>query len=123
MYNFRFTLKNDKAIELFYEHVITECRKYFGVQNKNVTFRVNYNEKEDFLIIAVFCDEVKGLLDNLTDENFAFTKNAYECIDADNFARGEIYIAGNKLCLPTYEIRYLKFSRDMLNVEICKIAT
>lgn len=59
MYNFRFTLKNDKAMELFYEHVITECRKYFGVQNKNVTFRVNYNEKEDFLIIAVFCDEVK----------------------------------------------------------------
>ena len=55
MYNFRFTLKNDKAMELFYEYVITECRKHFGVQNKNVIFRVNYNRKEDFLIPSAVC--------------------------------------------------------------------
>lgn len=121
MYNFCFTFKNDKAMELFYEYVITECRKYFGVQNKNVIFRVNYNKKEDFLIIAVFCDEVKELLNNLSEEDFAFTKNAYKSINVDNISRNTLYIVGNELCLPTYEIRYLKFSRDMLNIEICKM--
>lgn len=121
MYQFVFTLKFNKAIDLFYEYVISRCCRYFGVPNRDIVFRVNYNKKEESLLIVVFNDAAKDFLDNLSDGDFSFTKNTCKCITLDTVSQREISIVGNELCLPTSEVRYIKFSRDMLDFEMCKM--
>lgn len=122
MYQFVFTLKFNKAIDLFYEYIISRCCMYFGVPNRDIVFRVNYNKKEESLLIVVFSDGVKDFLDNLSDEDFSFTKNAYKCIMVDTIlSQREIFVVRNELCLPTSEVRYIKFSRDVLDFEMCKM--
>ncbi len=121
MYLFQFSLKFNNAIDLFYEYVITRCRKYFDVPNKDIVFRVNYNQKEEFLLIAVFHDETKKFLDELSEEDFIFTKNTYASITIDHVTQREISLVENELCLPTNEVRYIKFSKDLLDIEMCKM--
>ena len=121
MYRFLFTVKFNKAIDLFYEYVISRCRRYFDVPNNDIVFRVNYNKKEESLLIVVFSDETKDFLDNLSDEEFSFTKNECKYITFDTISQREISVVGSELCLPTNEVRYIKFSRDVLDSEMCKM--
>ena len=87
MYRFLFTVKFNKAIDLFYEYVISRCRRYFDVPNKDIVFRINYNKREESLLIVVFSDGAKDFLDNLSDEEFSFTPDEegwyYMLIPAD----------------------------------------
>lgn len=121
MYKFLFTLKLNKAIDLLYEYVISRCRKYFDVPNKDIVFRVNYNPQDGSLLIVAFSDETKDFLDKLSDEDFSFTRDTYERMTIDVIPQNGLSIVGNELCLPASEIRYIKFSRDELNIEMCKM--
>lgn len=121
MYQFFFSLKFNKAIDLFYEYVIARCREYFNIPNKGIVFRINYNQKEKSLLIAVFCDCTRVFLNNLSDENFSFTKSTYESLTISDIEQKEISVIGNELCLPENEVRYIKFSQDTLAVEMCKM--
>lgn len=121
MFRFHFILNFDNTMELFYEYVISRSTQYFGVPNKDITVRINYNEKEDYFFMAVFCDEAKEFLNCLSTEELKFTKDIYKSIQVEKMNQEKNVINRYEGCLPESEIRYIKLSRDTLNVEIEKM--
>ena len=121
MYEFQFVLNWDETIDLFYEYVISKCGKYFDVPNKNIAFRINSDTEKKFLLIVIYSDESENFLNHLEINKFDYTKSGYNSIINEKIQQQELKFVDNKICLSNREIRYIKFSRERLIIEVGKM--